>query len=73
MLQGCIIFQISENHGHILSSCDCVLTQANGETEQQNCSMLKVMKMAQATGGDWKAELARYLFYYHLNHTMLWE
>lgn len=38
--------------------------QANGEIERQNRSMLKRMRIAQATGKDWQRELQTYLAAY---------
>ena len=36
----------------------------NGEVEQQNWSLLKSMRIAQAEGKDWKIELVHYLTTY---------
>lgn len=38
--------------------------QANGEVERQNKSLLKRLKIAQATGKDWKEEMLKYLVCY---------
>lgn len=38
--------------------------QANGEVERQNKSLLKRLKIAQATGKDWKEEMLKYLICY---------
>lgn len=45
--------------------------QANDEVERQNRSLLKRLKIAQATGVDWKLELQTYLFEYRTTpHTV---
>ncbi len=36
-------------------------TQANGEVERQNRSMLKCMKITESEGRDWRKELTKYL------------
>ncbi|XP_028415017.1 uncharacterized protein K02A2.6-like [Dendronephthya gigantea] len=38
--------------------------QGNGEVERQNRTLLKSMKIACATGGDWKKELNKFLMAY---------
>ncbi|XP_073814237.1 uncharacterized protein [Musca autumnalis] len=38
--------------------------QQNGEVERQNRSLLKVLKISQATKSNWKAELLKYLLMY---------
>lgn len=38
--------------------------QGNGEVERQNRTLLKSMKIAYATGGDWKKELNKFLMAY---------
>jgi len=44
--------------------------QANGEVEQQNASLMKRIRIAQAEGVDWKKELRRYVTKYRsIDHT----
>jgi transposase InsO family protein len=38
--------------------------QSNGEVERQNRTLLKAMKIAQASGKDWKTELNKFLIVY---------
>ena len=39
--------------------------QANGQTERQNRTLLKAMKIAQAEGKNWKREIYSFLLMYH--------
>ena len=39
--------------------------QANGEVEQQNRSILKQIRIAQAEGHDWRKDIDTYLLMYH--------
>ena len=48
-----------------------IIPQANGEVERQNRSLLKAVRIAQATGKDWRKELNKFLQAYRGNpHTV---
>ena len=46
-------------------------SQANGEEERQNRSIMKRVRIAQAEGRDWRSELDKFLIMYSTVHTIM--
>ena len=44
--------------------------QANGEVERQNCTLLKVIQVAQIKGKDWRQELHKFVTAHRSTHQM---